>query len=133
MRERPVHAHAQRAVATRLRPNAHLRSEPSRSAGETRAGSQHRTATLRRHGRTWRVARRGAHGTARRESLRASARVIASRHDPGAGTGDRGRYVMRRVLFVAAALAGILLLPSAVHAQATIAGVIRDASAAVLP
>jgi hypothetical protein len=40
---------------------------------------------------------------------------------------------MRRVLFVAVALAGILLLPSSVHAQATIAGVIRDASAAVLP
>jgi hypothetical protein len=34
---------------------------------------------------------------------------------------------------VAAALAGILLLPNVVHAQATIAGVIRDASAAVLP
>jgi hypothetical protein len=40
---------------------------------------------------------------------------------------------MRRVLFVAVALAGILLLPNSVHAQATIAGVIRDASAAVLP
>ena len=40
---------------------------------------------------------------------------------------------MRRVLFVAVALAGILLLPKSVHAQATIAGVIRDASAAVLP
>jgi len=34
---------------------------------------------------------------------------------------------------VAVALAGILLLPKSVHAQATIAGVIRDASAAVLP
>src|SRR5262245_28128631 len=43
------------------------------------------------------------------------------------------RFVMRRVLFVAAALAGILLLPNVVHAQAAIAGVIRDASAAVLP
>jgi hypothetical protein len=40
---------------------------------------------------------------------------------------------MRRVLFVAVALAGILLLPKSVHAQATIAGVIRDPSAAVLP
>ncbi|HEY9464822.1 MAG TPA: TonB-dependent receptor, partial [Vicinamibacterales bacterium] len=40
---------------------------------------------------------------------------------------------MRRVLCVAVALAGILLLPKSVHAQATIAGVIRDASAAVLP
>ena len=40
---------------------------------------------------------------------------------------------MRRVLFVAVAFAGILLLPKSVHAQATIAGVIRDASAAVLP
>src|SRR5437773_6975659 len=40
---------------------------------------------------------------------------------------------MRRVLNVAAALAGILLLPSIVFAQATIAGVVRDASAAVLP
>src|SRR5512132_371081 len=40
---------------------------------------------------------------------------------------------MRRVLFVAVALAGALLLPKSVHAQATIAGVIRDASAAVLP
>ena len=40
---------------------------------------------------------------------------------------------MRRVLFVAVALAGILLLPNVVHAQATVAGVIRDASAAVLP
>src|SRR5678816_523903 len=40
---------------------------------------------------------------------------------------------MRRVLFVAVALAGILLLPKSVHAQAAIAGVIRDASAAVLP
>ena len=40
---------------------------------------------------------------------------------------------MRRVVFAAVALAGILLLPNAVFAQATIAGVIRDASAAVLP
>jgi hypothetical protein len=40
---------------------------------------------------------------------------------------------MRRVLCVAVALAGTLLLPNVVHAQATIAGVIRDASAAVLP
>ena len=40
---------------------------------------------------------------------------------------------MRRVLNVAVALAGIQLLPNVVHAQATIAGVIRDASAAVLP
>src|SRR5262245_43568103 len=39
---------------------------------------------------------------------------------------------MRRVLCVAVALAGILL-PNVVHAQASIAGVIRDASAAVLP
>jgi len=40
---------------------------------------------------------------------------------------------MRRVLSLAVAVAGILLLPNVVHAQATIAGVIRDASAAVLP
>src|SRR5215217_4492788 len=40
---------------------------------------------------------------------------------------------MRRVLCVAVALAGILLLPGTVFAQATIAGVVRDASAAVLP
>ena len=40
---------------------------------------------------------------------------------------------MRRVLSIAVAVAGILLLPKGVHAQATIAGVIRDASAAVLP
>jgi hypothetical protein len=40
---------------------------------------------------------------------------------------------MRRVLCVAVALAGVLLLPNIVHAQATIAGVIRDASVAVLP
>jgi hypothetical protein len=39
---------------------------------------------------------------------------------------------MRRVLKVAAAVA-ILLLPSAVFAQATIAGVVRDTSAGVLP
>ena len=40
---------------------------------------------------------------------------------------------MHRVVNVVAALAGILLLPSLVFAQATIAGVVRDASAAVLP
>ena len=40
---------------------------------------------------------------------------------------------MRRVMNMAAALAGILLLPSIVFAQSTIAGVVRDASAAVLP
>ena len=40
---------------------------------------------------------------------------------------------MRRVLNVVAALACAVLLPSVVFAQATIAGVIRDASAAVLP
>ena len=40
---------------------------------------------------------------------------------------------MHRFGNVAAAVAGILLLPSLVFAQATIAGVIRDASAAVLP
>ena len=40
---------------------------------------------------------------------------------------------MHRVVKVVAALAGILLLPSIVFAQATIAGVVRDASAAVLP
>ena len=40
---------------------------------------------------------------------------------------------MRRAVKVAAALAGILLLPSLASAQATIAGVVRDASAAVLP
>ena len=40
---------------------------------------------------------------------------------------------MRRVLRVAAALGALVLLPSVVFAQATIAGVIRDASAAVLP
>jgi Carboxypeptidase regulatory-like domain len=40
---------------------------------------------------------------------------------------------MRRVLKVVAVLACAVLLPSVVFAQATIAGVIRDASAAVLP
>ena len=40
---------------------------------------------------------------------------------------------MRRVLRVVAALGALVLLPSVVFAQATIAGVIRDASAAVLP
>ena len=40
---------------------------------------------------------------------------------------------MHRVVRVVAAVAGILLLPSLASAQATIAGVIRDASAAVLP
>src|SRR3954454_1490860 len=40
---------------------------------------------------------------------------------------------MHRVVKVVAALAGILLVPSIVFAQATIAGVVRDASAAVLP
>src|SRR6266513_6132398 len=40
---------------------------------------------------------------------------------------------MLRVVNVAAAAAGLLLLPNVVFAQATIAGVIRDASAAVLP
>src|SRR5258705_8824223 len=40
---------------------------------------------------------------------------------------------MLRVVNVAAAAAGILLLPTFVFAQATIAGVVRDASAAVLP
>jgi hypothetical protein len=41
--------------------------------------------------------------------------------------------MQRVVKVVAAAIAGILLLPGIVFAQATIAGVIRDASAAVLP
>ena len=40
---------------------------------------------------------------------------------------------MPRVLAVAGALATILLLPYAAYAQATIAGTVRDASAAVLP
>jgi hypothetical protein len=40
---------------------------------------------------------------------------------------------MRRVVCLAVLLSGLLLLPNRVHAQATIAGVIRDASAAVLP
>jgi hypothetical protein len=40
---------------------------------------------------------------------------------------------MHRVGNVVAAVAGVLLLPSLVFAQATIAGVVRDASAAVLP
>src|SRR5687768_6691826 len=40
---------------------------------------------------------------------------------------------MQRVVIFMAAVAGILLLPSIVFAQATIAGVVRDASAAVLP
>src|SRR5688572_15024685 len=40
---------------------------------------------------------------------------------------------MHRFVHVVAAVAGILLLPSIVFAQATIAGVVRDASAAVLP
>ena len=41
--------------------------------------------------------------------------------------------VVNVVVKVVAAVAGILLLPSIVFAQATIAGVVRDASAAVLP
>ena len=40
---------------------------------------------------------------------------------------------MHRVVKAVAAAAGIVLLPSLVFAQATIAGVVRDASAAVLP
>ena len=40
---------------------------------------------------------------------------------------------MHRAVNVAAAIVVFLLLPSIVSAQATIAGVIRDASAAVLP
>src|ERR1043165_9871883 len=40
---------------------------------------------------------------------------------------------MHRAVKVVSALAGILLLPSLVFAQATIAGVVRDTSAAVLP
>ena len=40
---------------------------------------------------------------------------------------------MRRVINVVIAVAGIVLLPSIVSAQATIAGVVRDSSAAVLP
>jgi hypothetical protein len=40
---------------------------------------------------------------------------------------------MHRIGKVAAAFVGVLLLPSIVFAQATIAGVVRDASAAVLP
>ena len=40
---------------------------------------------------------------------------------------------MHRVVNVAALVAATLLLPSGVFAQATIAGVVRDASAAVLP
>ena len=40
---------------------------------------------------------------------------------------------MHRVVKVVAVIAGILLLPSLASAQATIAGVVRDASAAVLP
>ena len=40
---------------------------------------------------------------------------------------------MHRVVKIVSALAGILLLPAVVSAQATIAGTVRDASAAVLP
>jgi hypothetical protein len=40
---------------------------------------------------------------------------------------------MRRVVLVVAAVAAILLAPGLVFAQATLAGVVRDASAAVLP
>jgi len=40
---------------------------------------------------------------------------------------------MHRVVNVVALLAGVLLLPGVVFAQATIAGVVKDASAAVLP
>ena len=40
---------------------------------------------------------------------------------------------MQRVVSVLAAVVGILLVPGMVFAQATIAGVVRDASAAVLP
>src|SRR5207248_5849171 len=45
----------------------------------------------------------------------------------------RGGTQMQGVVKVVAALAGIVLLPNVGFAQATIAGVIRDASAAVLP
>src|SRR4029079_4985880 len=44
-----------------------------------------------------------------------------------------GGLNMHRVVKVVAVVAGILLLPSLALAQATVAGVIRDASAAVLP
>src|ERR671914_5850 len=40
---------------------------------------------------------------------------------------------MRRLVRVVTALAWVVLLPSAAMAQATIAGVVRDASGAVLP
>src|SRR5688500_19184693 len=40
---------------------------------------------------------------------------------------------MHPVVRVVAAIAGIVLLPGVVFAQATIAGVVRDASSAVLP
>ena len=40
---------------------------------------------------------------------------------------------MHRVMNVVAAVAGILMLPSIAFAQATIAGVARDASGGVLP
>ena len=40
---------------------------------------------------------------------------------------------MRRILHVVIALAGVLSLPNTVFAQSTIAGVVRDPSAAVLP
>lgn len=40
---------------------------------------------------------------------------------------------MGRILSTLAVLAGVLLVPSAVFAQASIAGVVRDTSGAVLP
>ena len=40
---------------------------------------------------------------------------------------------MHRAVKVVVALAGFLLLPSIVFAQATIAGIVRDSSASVLP
>ena len=43
------------------------------------------------------------------------------------------RLGMHRVVNVVAAAAAVLLLPSVLFAQAIVAGVVRDASAAVLP
>src|SRR5688572_11938394 len=59
----------------------------------------------------------------------------ARRNCRGAGNvlAMRGGLFMHRVVSMMAAAAGVLLLPGFVFAQATIAGVVRDTSAAVLP
>src|SRR5438270_2242881 len=84
-------------------------------------GTARHRAEQPRHVRPDHISRRAACHAVRRQ-VPVLKRQIESR-----------RSVMQRVVKIVAALAGIVLLPSAVFAQATIAGVIRDASAAVLP